>query len=333
MTISAANSILDLIGNTPLVRVPETVTGSKAQVFAKLESANPAGSIKDRMAKYVLCEEERRGRIRRGDTICDATSGNTGVAVALVAAVKGFRTIFTTPTTTSDEKVNLMKSYGADVIVTPANVPADDPRSCYSVVARLAAEHGYYLLNQFDNQLNPEAHYRETGPEIWNQTNGRITHLVAGIGTGGTISGVGRFLKERNNRVQVIGVEPEGSFFQSIHANKPFPVAKPHFVEGIGTEKEVAAFHKQYVDRVIQVDDARAIAEARYLCRVLGLSVGGSTGAIFAGVREICRDLPADAVVTFFVCDGGIRYISKIFCDQWLREQKIELKEGEVVYE
>ncbi len=329
-----SRSVIDLIGNTPLFALPSEFTGLKGHIFAKMESLNPGGSIKDRMVSYVIAEEERRGEIEPGDTICDATSGNTGVALAMVAACKGYKAVIVTPTTTSDEKVNLVKSYGAEVIITPGDVAPDDPRSCYSVVERLCDEKGYHSLNQYHNQLNPLAHYYSTGPEVWEQTEGKITHLVAGIGTGGTISGVGRYLKEQNSAVKVIGVEPLGSWFQSIHGGREHPTALPHFVEGIGTETPVEAFHPQYVDRVFQIGDAESVLLTRKLSHRLALSVGGSTGSLYAGVLRLAEELDDDSVVVFFVCDGGIRYISKIFCDEWMLAHGLPLEEKqEIDYE
>lgn len=321
-----ARSILDLIGNTPLLQLPFSYTGSRATILAKLEFVNPGGSIKDRMAAYVLAAEERAGRLKPGDTIVDATSGNTGVAVAMVAAARGYRAIFVTPTSTSDEKINLMKSFGAQVVMTPREVASADPRSQYSVARRLAQENGYYYLSQFENQINPLAHYSGTGPEIWRQTEGKITHLFAGIGTGGTISGCGRYLKEQEPNLRVIGIEPTGSLFQAIHTGRPIGDAQPHYVEGIGTDQTIPTFHPQYVDEVVQIDDAVAFAETRRLSRKLGISAGGSTGAILAAIRRRAADLDDNAVVVFFVCDGGIRYMSKVFCDQWMREHRFPLE-------
>ncbi len=332
--MKCAKTIADLIGNTPLVELPPEFTGLKGNVLAKIESANPGGSIKDRMVDYVLREEERRGEIKPGDTICDATSGNTGVALAMIAACRGYKAVIVTPTTTSDEKVNLVKSYGAEVIITPGNIAPDDPRSCYSVVERLCAEKGYHSLNQYHNQLNPLAHYYSTGPEIWEQTDGRVTHVVAGIGTGGTISGIGRFLKEKNPNTCIVGVEPLGSWFQSIQAGTAQPTALPHLVEGIGTEKFVDAFQPQYIDRVYQVGDPESFTLARALSGRLGISVGGSTGSIYAGVRRLAEELTEDSVVVFIVPDGGIRYISKMFCEEWMRAHEMPLEEElEVSYE
>lgn len=331
--IEYVDSLLDLVGNTPLVKIPSRLTGSRATVLAKMETANPAGSVKDRMAKYVISTEEQRGNIKKGDTIIDATSGNTGVAAAMVAAIKGYKSIFAVPTSTSDEKVNLIKSFGAKVILTPADVSCDDPRCHYAVAQRLAREHGYYWLNQFDNQLNPEAHYFSTGPEIWRQTKGRITHLFAGVGTGGTISGTGRFLKEQNTSVKVYGVEPLGSMFKNIHENRPLKAALAHKVEGIGTDRIVKAFHSNWVDQIIQIDDAAAFQQTRLLSRALGLSVGGSTGAIFAAIRKYAADLDSDAVVVFFVCDGGIRYMTKVFSDEWMQQNHFDFNEEHIVNE
>ncbi len=322
-----AESILELVGNTPLIKIPSSITGSRATVLAKLETANPAGSVKDRMAAYVIGSEERRGNLKRGSTIVDATSGNTGVAVAMVAAAKGYKAIFVVPTSTSDEKINLMKSYGAQVVLTPSDVSSDDPRCHYAVAQRIAKENGYYWLNQFENQLNPESHYLSTGPEIWRQTGGKVTHLFAGIGTGGTISGTGRFLKEQKSAVKVYGVEPLGSMFKNIHECRPLVTALAHKVEGIGTDRPVSAFHPKWVDEVVQIDDAAAFHETRLLSRALGLSVGGSTGAIFAAVKERAIDLNENAVIVFFVCDGGIRYMTKVFCDEWMKQNQFNINE------
>lgn len=326
-----AESPLDLIGNTPLVKIPQSLTGCKATVLAKIESANPGGSVKDRMARYLIEAEEKRGNLKKGDTIIDATSGNTGVAVAMVAAMKGYRSIFVCPDSTSEEKINLIKSYGASVIITACELPANDPRSHFETTKRLAREHGYYWLNQFDNELNPEAHYNGTGPEIWMQTGGRITHLFAGIGTGGTVSGTGRFLKEQNRDIKVFGIEPLGSLYQAIHEGREFHATLPHKVEGIGTDQPNKNFHSQWVDRVIQVGDSDAFRETRQLSRALGLSVGGSTGAIFAGVKKWAADLTEDDVVVFFVCDGGIRYMTKVFCDEWMMRHQFITEEEQAI--
>ena len=328
---SYANSLLDLIGNTPLFRLPNTLTGSKATILAKLECANPSGSVKDRMAAYVISEEEKRGNIKKGDTIVDATSGNTGVSAAMVAAVKGYRAIFAVPNSTSDEKINLIKSFGAKVIVTPCELNSDDSGSHYNVAKKLSQERGYFWLNQFDNQLNPEAHYYGTGPEIWQQTKGTVTHVFAGLGTGGTASGTGRFLKEQNPAIKVYGVEPRGSLFSNIHQSRPLVNALPHKVEGIGTDRFVGSFHPKCVDDVIQIDDMQAFAETRLLSRALGLSVGGSTGAIFSAVRQFAASLDKDAVVVFFVCDGGIRYMTKVFCDEWMKKNHFDIDEERIV--
>lgn len=321
-----ADSILDLIGNTPIVRLPQAVTGSPANLYCKLEFLNPGGSIKDRMAKHIILTEQERGKISPGDTICDNTSGNAGVGMALVAAVAGYKAVLTTPQKTSREKIDLIKSFGAKVIVTPPDVSVKDPRHCYNVARRLAEENGYYWLNQYDNPLNPEGHYRVTGPEIWKQMEGKITHFVMGIGTGGTISGVGRFLKERNPDIQVVGVDIEGSLFQAIVENRPLGEPRGYCVEGIGTDRLVGAFQRQYVDRVITVSDNKSFLEARALARTTGLSVGGSTGSMFAAARQICSEFDEHAHVLFLACDSGIRYITKFFSDSWMRAHNFELE-------
>lgn len=320
-------SILELIGNTPIVQLSQAITGVEATVLCKLETANPTGSIKDRMAKYIIATEMTRGRLKPGDTVCDNTSGNAGISIAMVASVSGLRSVITTPKKTSQEKRDLICSYGAELIVTPDDVSAEDPRHCYQLAKRLSEERGYYWMNQYDNPLNPEAHYRITGPEIWRQTEGRITHFLMGIGTGGTISGVARYLKEQNPEVRVIGIEPEGSLFTAIHAGLPLPEPGPCKVEGIGTDKVVGAFQKEYIDEVIQIGDNEAFLAARYLSRTTGISVGGSTGSCFAAIRQLGSSLPRDAQLMFLACDTGIRYITKLFSDEWMRQQGFKLEE------
>jgi cystathionine beta-synthase len=322
-----AESMLDLIGNTPMVKLQYALTGSAATVLCKLESFNPGGSIKDRVARYVLRHAEKLGYIKPGDTVCDSTSGNTGVGVAMVAAAMGYKAVFTIPDTASKEKVDLVKSFGAQVIMTPSAVPWDDPRSGFQVAKHLAKEKGYYWLDQFNNQLNPQAHYEETGPEIWTQTEGKVTHFVTGMGTGGTISGVGRYLKDKNSGIRVIGVEPVGSLFLPMWEKRPLPPPRLHRVEGIGTDMPVKTFHPKFIDRIIQVDDNDAFLQARFLGRSMGLSVGGSTGAVFHAVRHVCRSLDEKAIVVFLACDSGIRYINKYFSDDWMKEHRFKLEE------
>lgn len=327
-----AASVLDLIGNTPVLHIPQSMTGCHATLLCKLEWTNPGGSIKDRLARYVINTEEQRGRIRPGDTICDNTSGNTGVGVAMVAAAKGYRSIFAVYDTTSREKIDLIKSYGAEVIITPAEVPFDDPRNGYQLAKRISQERGYYWMNQYDNPLNPEAHYADTGPEIWKQTEGKVTCFIAGIGTGGTISGVGKYLKEQNPAVRIVGVEPFGSLFQAIHAGRPLGQPQPHKVEGIGTDMVVKAFISKYVDQVIQVPDNEAFLAARRITSALGLSVGGSTGSIYEAFRQISDTLTPDDVVVMLSPDAGIRYITKFFSDDWMRQHNFRIEEDVTVH-
>jgi cystathionine beta-synthase len=321
------SSILDLIGNTPLVELTPEITGVEARVFCKLEIANPTGSIKDRMAKYIIDKELERGRLKPGDTVCDNTSGNAGASIAMVASLRGLHSVITTPEKTSHEKKDLMRSYGAELIVTPDEAASDDPRHCFQLAKRLAAERGYYWLNQYDNPLNPEAHYETTGPEIWQQCEGKLTHFLMGIGTGGTISGVGRYLKEQNPKVRIIGIEPEGSLFTAIHSGQPLPEPEPCKLEGIGTDKPVAAFFPEFVDQVIQIGDNDAFLASRYLTRRAGISVGGSTGSAFAALAQIKDQLSADSQLMFLACDTGIRYITKYFSDEWMRQNGFRLEE------
>lgn len=322
-------SILDLIGNTPVVSLPESLTGIKGEVWCKLEILNPTGSIKDRMAKYIIQKELQNGNLAPGDTVCDNTSGNAGASVAMVASMSDLKCVITTPEKTSREKTDLMRSYGAEVIVTPDEAGVEDPRHCYQLAKRLAEENGYYWVNQYDNPLNAEAHYEVTGREIWKQTEGRLTHFLMGIGTGGTISGVGRYLKEKNPDIRVIGVEPHGSLFTAIHSGKSLPEPEPCKIEGIGTDKPVAAFFPEYVDRVIQIGDNEAFLAARFLTRRAGISVGGSTGSAFAALGHIQNELTANSRLMFLACDSGIRYITKFFSDDWMRRQGMRLETEE----
>jgi cystathionine beta-synthase len=312
------NNNLDLIGNTPLVRIAEDSDRSGPLILAKLEYFNPGGSVKDRMVKYVVEKALKEGKLKKGDTIIDNTSGNTGISMAVVAAVYGLKALLTTPGKTSQEKVDTLRALGAEVIVTPTEAAWDDPRSCYQMAKRIAGEKGYFYLNQYDSQDNIMAHYYDTGPEIWRQTEGRITHLVAGIGTGGTLSGAARFLKEQNPRIKSIAVDPEGSLFaEYIKSGKSGP-SQTYMVEGIGSDMVTQALDPAMVDEVVTVSDDDSFATARMLARRYGILAGGSSGtAAFAAFKAAKNMTPDDVVVVIFA-DSALRYITKCFSDKWM---------------
>lgn len=314
-------SVLDTIGWTPLIRL-RRVTGSlRTPVFVKAESFNPGGSVKDRIGVAILEEAERSGALRPGGTVVEGTSGNTGVGLALAAAVKGYRCIFTIPDKMSDEKVKLLRAFGAEVVVTPS-VDPDDPEY-YGTVARRIAEEtpGAFLADQFYNPVNPEAHYRTTGPEIWEQTEGRVTHFVASPGTGGTISGAGRFLKERNPSVRVVAGDPEGSIYAEYFRTGVRPEGAAYRVEGVGNDALPSTLHFEWIDEFRTVGDLEAFRLARRLTREEGLLAGGSTGLIASVALDVAREVDdPEACVVALLCDTGERYLSKTFDEAWLRE-------------
>jgi cystathionine beta-synthase len=307
-------SILDHIGRTPLVPLQRLIQGLSPTICVKLESLNPGGSIKDRVGIAMIEEAERQGWLRPGGTIIEATAGNTGVGLAMAAAVKGYRCIFVMPDKMSGEKIRLLAAYGAEIVITPTSVPPDSPESYNGVADRLAREiPDAWRPNQFANLANPEVHYRTTGPEIWEQTEGKITALVAGCGTGGTISGVGRFLKEKSAAIKVIGADPEGSI---LSGDSP----RSWKVEGIGEDFVPRTLNSQVVDEWVRVGDAESFHVARELARKEGLLVGGSSGTAVAAALRFARRLgPRDLVVA--LCpDTGRNYLSKFFDDRWMAE-------------
>lgn len=317
-------TLLDLIGRTPLVQLNAVTRGVPATVLAKVEYFNPGHSVKDRIALKMVEEAERAGLLRSGGTIVEATSGNTGMGLALVAAIKGYRCIFTVPDKQSREKIDALRALGAEVIVTPTNVAPDDPRSYYSVAKRLAREiPGAFYPNQYDNLHNRQAHYETTGPEIWEQTEGRITHFVAGMGTTGTICGIAQYLKERNPAIQVIGVDTYGSLFQKLHETGQIDPKEiyPYLTEGIGEDIVPGNLDLSLIDRIIKVTDRNGALMARKLARYEGLFVGWSSGSAAWAALQVARELSPKDIVVVLLPDHGTRYLNKVYNDAWMRAQ------------
>jgi len=318
--MKAFNNILETIGDTPLVRLNKVAPGG-ATVYAKLEFMNPGSAIKDRMAIHIINKAEKAGLLKPGGTIVENTSGNTGFGVAMVASVRGYRCIFTMPDKMSNEKINALKGMGAEVVVTPTNVPAESPQSYYETAKRLAREiPGAFYLNQYHNPDNIEAHYLSTGPEIWEQTEGQIDYLVGGLGTGGTISGSGRFLKEKKPTVRIVGVDPIGSVYHSYF--KTGKMSEPHVykVEGIGEDMLCKAMDFTVLDEVRQVDDKQCFAMARRLAREEGMFCGGSSGAAVHVAAQIAKEAGPGKNVVVILPDSGSRYISKFYSDEWMKD-------------
>ncbi len=306
-------SILDLVGNTPLVRLSKVTEGLRPLILAKLEQLNPGGSVKDRIGLSMLEDAERSGLLRPGGTVVEPTSGNTGHGLAMAAAIKGYKMIFVMPDKMSSEKISLLRAYGAEVVICPTNVERESAQSYYSVADRITREvPGAFQPNQYFNPRNPEAHYRTTGPEIWRQTDGRITTFVAGVGTGGTITGVGKYLKEQNPAVRVIGADPEGSIYSGEIA--------PYKVEGVGEDFWPGTFDRDVVDEFIQVTDRECFVAARKLARQEGILVGGSAGLALHAAIQVAVDSKPDDVIVVLLPDTGRNYLSKFFSDEWMRQ-------------
>src|SRR5262249_55545636 len=310
-------NILQSIGRTPLVRLRRVAEGLPPSVYLKVESHNPGGSVKDRVGLAMIAEAERHGWLRPGGRIIEATAGNTGVGLAMAAAVKGYRCIFVLPDKMSSEKIRLLKAYGAEIVITPTNVAPDSPESYNGVADRLGREIPRAgPPNQFTNPANPEIHYRTTGPEIWEQTEGRITAFVAGVGTGGTISGVARYLKERNPDIKIIGADPEGSV---LSGGSP----RPWKVEGIGEDFVPKTFNSQLVDDWVRVGDAESFHVARSVARREGILLGGSSGTAIAAALRYAQRLTAEHVVVALAADTGRNYLSKMYNDEWLNANNL----------
>ncbi len=319
------DNVLQLIGWTPLIRLNQVTAGIRTPVYGKAEFFNPGGSVKDRIGLAIIEAAERDGSLKPGGVIVEGTSGNTGVGLAIAAALKGYRCIFTMPDKMSSEKVRLLKAFGAEVIITPTAVPPDHPDN-YVMKAKSITKQtpNAILANQFYNAANPEAHYRSTGPELWEQTEGRITHLVGGAGTGGTLSGAGRYLKEQNPAIKIIVGEPEGSIYAEYAKTHTKGTGHPYKVEGIGGDKIPDTLQYEYLDEFRSVSDREAFQMARRLTREEALFVGGSTGLIVSVALDIARTVDdPEACVVAILCDTGERYLSKVFNDEWLRENQM----------
>ena len=317
-------NVLGLIGNTPLVRLNRLTEGIRAQVFAKMENLNPGYSVKDRIGVAMIEAAEREGTLKPGGTIVEATSGNTGIGLAIAAAVKGYKCIFVMTDKASVEKARYLKALGADVVITPVSAKPGTPDHYVSTAQRIHRETpNSFYPNQYAHPANPEAHYQTTGPEIWEATEGRITHFVSGMGTCGTISGTGRFLKEKNPEIRVIGADPYGSVFKTYKETGRTHEVTPYLVEGIGQEVVPENCHIKYVDEVINITDRESFETARALGREEGLFCGGSSGTICAAALKVARTLDESAVVVFIVCDTGEHYLSKFHSDEWMKEKRL----------
>jgi cystathionine beta-synthase len=319
------DSVLETIGWTPLIRLGRLGAGLRTPVYGKAEYTNPGGSVKDRIGLAIIEDAERRGELKPGGTIVEGTSGNTGVGLAIAASLKGYHCIFTMPDKMSQEKVRLLKAYGAEVVITPTAVPPDHPDHYVMKAKQLVRDTpGAVLANQFYNPVNPEAHYATTGPEIWEQTGGKVTHFVAGAGTGGTVSGVGKYLKEKKPEVRVIAGDPVGSLYTHFHHTRTLGEGHPYKVEGIGGDKIPTTIWFDWIDEFRQVPDRTSLTMARRLAREEGILAGGSAGLNVWLALEIAREVddPAALVVTI-LADTGERYLSKVFSDEWMQENQM----------
>lgn len=318
------NDILSLIGNTPLVKINNLADrhGIKAQMFAKMENLNPGFSVKDRIGISMIEAAEKEGILKKGGTIIEATSGNTGIGLAMAAAVKGYKCVFVLTEKASVEKSRYLKALGADVVICPAAAKPGTPDHYVETARRIASEMpNSFYPDQYNHPANPAAHYRTTGPEIWSDTDGKITHFVSSIGTGGTISGTGRYLKEKNPNIKIIGADPYGSIFKTYKESGHVPEGTPYLVEGIGQNLPVGNADMKTIDEIINITDRESFDMARQLSRDEGLFCGGSTGTIFAAALKVAKNLDENALVVFIVCDTGEHYLTKFYSDEWMKEK------------
>ncbi|TQD40144.1 PLP-dependent cysteine synthase family protein [Haloflavibacter putidus] len=329
------NDVLQLIGDTPLIKLNRITKDFDGDFYAKVEAFNPGHSTKDRIALYIIEEAERKGILKPGDTIIETTSGNTGFSIAMVSVIKGYDCILAVSSKSSTDKIDMLKTMGAKVYVCPAHVSPDDSRSYYQVAKRLHQEmKGSVYINQYFNELNIDAHYRTTGPEIWKQTEGEITHLIACSGTGGTISGTARYLKEQNPNIKIIGIDAYGSVLKKYHESKELDPSEiyPYRIEGLGKNLIPTATDFDIIDRFIKVSDEAAAHTARNIARTEGLFVGYTSGAAFQGVKQLEEEgeFDADSKVVIIFPDHGSRYMSKIYSDNWMQEQGFSDSENNV---
>jgi cystathionine beta-synthase len=318
------DNVLGLIGDTPLVKINQLAkqNGVKAQIFAKMESLNPGYSVKDRIGLSMIDWAEKEGALKKGGTIIEATSGNTGIGLALTAAVRGYKCIFVLTDKVSVEKMRYLKSLGADIVVCPAAAKHGTPDHYVSTAKRISEETpNSFYPDQYNHPANPAAHYTTTGPEIWRDTDGKITHFVSGIGTGGTITGTGRYLKEQNPNIQIIGADPYGSIFKTFKDSGHVPEATPYLVEGIGQSLPVGNADMKIIDEIINITDRDSFELARQLSRREGIFCGGSTGTNFAAALKVAKDLDENGIVVFIVCDTGEHYLTKFHSDEWMKEK------------
>tara|TARA_B100001146_G_scaffold20667_1_gene15861 strand:- start:1628 stop:2668 length:1041 start_codon:yes stop_codon:yes gene_type:complete len=321
-----ANNILELIGKTPMVKLDKITTKYKGEYLAKLEGFNPGHSTKDRIALYIIEEAERRGVLKPGNTIIETTSGNTGFSIAMVSIIKGYECVLAVSSKSSQDKIDMLKAMGAKVLICPSNVSADDPRSYYSVAKRVHNEiKDSIYINQYFNSLNLEAHYKTTGPEIWNQTNGKITHLIACSGTGGTISGIAKYLKEKNSNIKIIGVDAHGSVLKKYHETGEFDENEifPYRIEGLGKNLIPSVTDFNIIDKYIKVNDEESAHSAREIVKVEGIFVGYTSGAAFQAIKQLNKsgEFKKDDKIVIIFPDHGSKYLSKIYSDQWMEKQ------------
>ena len=321
-----ANNILELIGKTPMVKLDKITTKYKGEYLAKLEGFNPGHSTKDRIALYIIEEAERRGVLKPGNTIIETTSGNTGFSIAMVSIIKGYECVLAVSSKSSQDKIDMLKAMGAKVLLCPSNVSADDPRSYYSVAKRVHNEiKDSIYINQYFNSLNLEAHYKTTGPEIWNQTNGKITHLIACSGTGGTISGIAKYLKEKNSNIKIIGVDAHGSVLKKYHETGEFDENEifPYRIEGLGKNLIPSVTDFNIIDKYIKVNDEESAHSAREIVKVEGIFVGYTSGAAFQAIKQLNKsgEFKKDDKIVIIFPDHGSKYLSKIYSDQWMEKQ------------